>query len=56
MILHFSGVQEISSVFSNTLNMKPYISFTDQIQRIQSSSHQQTSPKFKAITMHQNRQ
>jgi hypothetical protein len=55
MILQFSGVKEISPVNSYALNIKPYISFTDPIQRIQSSLYQQTSPKYKAITMRQNR-
>ena len=53
-MLPFSNIQVTSPVFSHALNIKPYISFTELIQRIQSSFQQQTSPKFKAITMQLN--
>jgi hypothetical protein len=55
-ILQLSSLQEISALFLQALDIKKYIQFTDPIQRIQSSFHQQTSPKFKATTTHQNRQ
>jgi len=56
MILPFPSVQVTTSVFSNALNIKPHVSFTELIQRIQSSFQQQISPKLKAITMQLNQQ